>query len=106
MLIKILSVGAVVSLILLTLKKFIPIEKFEKATEEAGNFCSATGGIKIGTGLWEGLETFFVDFLDRLWIAFKKGLRRNNPKLLEKIIIMEKLRAKVKTETPKDYVKD
>ena len=98
MLIKILSTGAVISLILLALKKFVPIEKFEKISEGAGNFCSTTGGIKIGTKLWEGLENFFVDFIDRLWTAFKKGLRNNNPKLLKRIKTMELLRAKVKKE--------
>ena len=106
MLIKILSVGAVISLILLALKKFVPIEKWVKAAEEAGDFLSATGGIKIGTKLWEELEDFFVNVIDRLWTGFKKGLRRNNPKLLKRIKTMELLREKVKKENPKDANKD
>ena len=99
MLIKILAAGSGVIIIILGIFcKKLPIEKWEIAVEAVGDWCSSTGGIKIGKKLWEWIENFCVNIVDRLWIAFKKGLRRDNPKLLKKIEIVEKLRAKVKKE--------
>lgn len=93
-----LYTGGGIAIIIGIAKKFIPKEKIGDAVEVAGNFVSTTGGIKFGKAFWKGCEDFIIEWLNYLFYRLKKGVRSDNPELLKKLEIMEKLRAKVKKE--------
>lgn len=85
-------------LIVAIVKKFIPKEKTGDIVQKAGSILSMKSGKKFGKSVWQWFEDFVIEWIDYHWYRFKKGMREDNPDLLKKIEIMEKLRIKVAGE--------
>lgn len=89
MLTKILSglllTGAGITFLTFILRRTIPKEKMGNIVEGAGDWLSSTGGIRFGKKFWEGLEDYFIEIIDYWWGRFKIGLRKDNPRVEEKL---------------------